>query len=272
MDASLAKGLKNSMFRQIENDVQISSNRLGEYSKKLFNIRSRNQWPKFLGGLYDLMGKLIVAKYHGGTQRKPFICFCLFEGEERKYNSWKENCINSTYVYFSINPPNIVAHPIGFSISDHAIQRIYERAFSDTDPINENFSKFDFSRELIYVPIWSLFWSSRFVNYHDQEKKASVVIPAPNGLFFGEINDSHFHISEIRTFLAVKQLNAVELSLWKDMMKLSDEYLNSIFPFILFLSSRDTGSRNYADDFDVFMNKVAPLEERLMQYLYPIAD
>jgi len=97
----------------------------------------------------------MLAIHFGGSERKPFLCLSTFENSEREFNTWKERCISSKVHYFNFDPIGVNSEPSGFNISEHAIQRIFERAYSDLDPMAEGFKKIDFTNELRMAPLWS---------------------------------------------------------------------------------------------------------------------
>lgn len=232
MDPSLAKGLKNQLFREISDEIDGVTKQWIKFIKQSKPDSSRLRWEKFCNEIDGIFGPFLIAKYKGGSKRKPFLCTAMFENENRKYNSWNENCIYSKFNYYTINPVWADSFPDVFSVSEHAIQRIFERSFTDASPADKNFRKVQFANELRYAPLWATFWvymTNKTFQYESIES-IEIVIPSPNGLFFGEIRRNSY--CEIRTFLASHQLSVKENNLLEKMQVISQKFSESVIPFI----------------------------------------
>ena len=232
MDPSLAKGLKNQLFREISDDIDSSIKQWEKYCKESKLNKSRLKWEKFCEGIDGVYGPFLLAKYRGGSKRKPFICMATFENRSRQYNSWNERCIFSVLIYFANNPVWVETLARGFSVSEHAIQRIFERSFTDESPAEKDFKKVHFATELRYVPLWSTFWVgvTNTVFKTESFDSIEIVLPSPNGLFFGEIRRDSY--CEIRTFLSASQLSSKQSTLYEKMMFISHKFSNSVIPFL----------------------------------------
>jgi hypothetical protein len=232
MDPSLAKGLKNQLFREFSDDIDNSIKQWEKYCKESKLNKSRLKWEKFCEGIDGVYGPYLLAKYRGGSKRKPYICMATFENGSRQYNSWNERCIFSVLIYFANNPVWVETLVKGFSVSEHAIQRIFERSFTDESPAEKDFRKVHFATELQYAPLWSTFWVgvTNIVFKTNSFESIEIVLPSPNGLFFGEIRRDSF--CEIRTFLSSSQLSAKQNSLHGKMQVISNRFVDSIIPFM----------------------------------------
>jgi hypothetical protein len=238
MDPSLAKGLKNQLFREIDDDLSVFIKKWAAYVRSSNPQKSRSNWTKFSQGIEDLFGQFMLASHVGGTARKPFLCLSTFENDERIFNTWSEKCFTSKIIYFNYDPIGVNSEHSGFNISEHAIQRIFERSYSDFDPLGESFKKINFTNELRMVPLWSFFWSLKLTELTYREnsigQKMQITIPAVSGLLLGEISSSNTHKAEIRTFVSLDQLSENQYRIWEMMIDISKKYLKSVVPFLFF--------------------------------------
>lgn len=235
MDFSLAKGLKNQLFRELSEEIDIVIERFTKYYYESKPASSRLKWENFCEGIDEVFGPYLLAKYKGGSKRKPFLCIATFENERRQYSSWEENCISSKLIYVGYNPLWIQALPIGFATYEHAIQRIFERSHTTESVVKKDFEKVHFVRELAHSPLWAVFWAIKAMTVFktDEVKSMKIVIPSSNGLLFGEIQEKFSVRCDIRTFVAKSQLSFRQLDLMILMNEISDKYVNSIIPFLL---------------------------------------
>jgi len=235
MDSSLAKGLKNQLFRELSEEIDIVIQRWSKYCINAKLASSRSKWGNFCNGMDAVLGPFLLAKYIGGSKRKPLLCMASFENENRQYNSWDENCISSKLNYLGHNPLWVESLPMGFSVSEHAIQRIFERSYTAESILNQDFQKVHFVRELLYAPLWSVFWTINAMTIFKRADANSIeiIIPSPNGLLLGEILKKFTLRCEIRTFVAQPQLSVQQLNLMQMMNGLSERYIDSIIPFSL---------------------------------------
>ena len=250
MDPSLAKGLKNQLFREISDEIDDVIEHWIKYCKESKLDSSRLKWEKFCEGIDGVFGPFLLAKYRGGSKRKPYLCMATFENDERQYNSWNENCIFSKLLYFTNNPVWVESVPKAFSVSEHAIQRIFERSLTDESPREKNFRKVHFAYELRFAPLWATFWvyitNPKFES--GSVESIEIVLPSPSGLFFGEIHKDSY--CEIRTFLSASQLSSKQSILYEKMMFISHKFSNSVIPFLFhkFISDQ-SGSIDELIDF-----------------------
>jgi hypothetical protein len=236
VDPSLAKGLRNQLFREIDDDIAAFIRKWRAYVQKSQPQKSRSNWIKFSNDIESVYGQYMLANHSGGTDRKPFLCLSTFENTERTLNTWSERCFSSKVLYFNFDPIGVYSEQSGFNISEHAIQRIFQRSYSDQDPMGEYFKKINFTNELRLAPLWSFFWSLLLIGLNNSKKVTgkgiNIVIPTVSGLLLGEIFTSDFHKCEIRTFISKQQFSAEQLVHWQAMMRISEKYLKSVIPFL----------------------------------------
>jgi hypothetical protein len=86
MDSSLAKGIKNQLFREIDKDIA----RIYQTLEKLY---SKIETAKVdligvtLKGIESVYAQYMLAIHFGGSERKPFLCLSTFENSEREFNT-----------------------------------------------------------------------------------------------------------------------------------------------------------------------------------------
>ncbi len=260
MDTSLAKGLKNQLFKELSDEINSVAGSWAKHCKKSkINFFSRNKWEIFYADTVRMLGHFSLASHRGGSKRNPFLCVATFENQEIDYESWKEKCISSHLIYITMREAHVESVPMGFSIGEHAIQRIFERTYLDSTPLEDGFKKIYFANELNHAPLWSTFWISRgFSRFaKDPLDSIEIVMPGQNGLFLGKISRDSIHRCQLRTFVSKQQLSSSQLILFEKMQKISDEYKNSIIPFCLidFISKQKTSE----SEFNLFMNHAQKL-------------
>ncbi len=233
MDSSLARGLKNQLFRNLTNHVDEVISRYFQYLKRARLDKRPSDWGKFCDDTEKLLGPLLLAQHKGGTKRKPYLCIYTLENESRDFNSWTEQCISTSQLFISANPPAFEVAPLGFNISDHAIKRIYERSLNDSAPLSDSFQHIQVLSELSLATYYIPYWGFRMLQSEKESER--IFLPSPNGVLLGEINRRTFIRAEIRTFLSLSQLNKDEQRMRTDMIELAKKF-ESIHPF-LFLPS-----------------------------------
>lgn len=265
MDNSLAKGIKNQLFREIGKLIQDTADRWLYFLTRSKVALGRKQWEKSVNEISKHVDPFLISLYVGGSKRKPFLCIATLENDDRLFNSWQERCVRCILFYFSINP---IAHEVihmGFNLSEHAIMRIFERVYSDKDPLGIKFKTTDFVGELKYAPLWSVFWTTSLVESRRvlDIEKLDVIIPSPNGVLLGNISYPAVHVVELRTFLSQAQLNSEQRNLLDAMREISDRLDRSIFPFLLMKS---LGNKEEIEKkFDEFLSETKEIRELLRQ-------
>jgi hypothetical protein len=262
MDGSLARGLRNQLFRDLNDHVDKVISRYVTYIKIARLDKRPSDWQKFCIDTETILGKLLIAKYLGGTKRKPYLCIYTWESGKRRFNSWTEQCISSSQIFLSFNPAGFEVSPLGFNISDHAIQRIYERSFSNEDPVSGSFSHIKVLNELRYVPFFTGYWTTRVASVSSDSE--NIFFPSPNGALIGQIQKKTLNRAEIRTFLSVSQLSDYQVRLRLQMISLL-QTLKAIDPFLLLLATtesikwRSIDVEPYLDEYDFVTSKISQL-------------
>ncbi len=234
MDPSLARGVKNQAFREMAPQVELSIDR---FKKLLLSSKagtSLNNWNRFTDQIDSTFADLLIKKHIGGSKRKPYLCVSTLDSQLGKsFNSWNEQCLNSVQLITIYSPWFFEATYAGYSISEHAVQRIYERAIA-SDALNADKSKLSLlTEQLLMTPAWSSFW----INFAHQllsegeDEKIRIAIPTAAGLLLGELSMKSIHKVEIRTFVSDAQLHTNQRELKKNMISALGNINSNLLPF-----------------------------------------
>ncbi len=236
MDPSLAKGVKNQLLREICSKVNTTIDDIVKYSSKS-NLKNsgRNEWPQHVNNIIKIIGQFSLATSSMGSKRKPTLLLYLFEDKDRSFNTWEERCVSSELLQISINPFFSKVTQAGFNISEHAIQRIFERAVPHNNPITSNEIVHVFLNELRFAPVISAYWfwliSQEIIN--TTSKNIDIIIPSVNGLFLGQITVQKINRCEIRTFVPVESLSMAQRQSRDLIMIFAENFENTEIAFLI---------------------------------------
>jgi len=237
MDPSLAKGHKNEFFRQLYFGInKIVHDFQQTAEKSIPKFRKRSQWDKFIDQGLRQLGEYLLHHTILGSKRHPILLLYLFEDKsERSYNSWNEKCISSCALFLSASPFNCFVRPIGFNLSEHAIQRTFERLIPANITLSHSEKLRMVTTELQHAPIVCAFWSlvAALQLTRGETAPFAVTVPTPNGLLLGEINPQKINRCELRTFVANDQLFAEQQKIRTDLIFLSTVFSGSAIAFLL---------------------------------------
>jgi len=243
MDPSLAKGHKNEFFRQLNSGINKIIQEFQQTAEKSIpKFNKRNQWERFIDKSVRQLGKYLLHHIILGSKRHPILLLYLFEGQsERSYNSWNEKCISSCTLFLSASPFNCFVRPIGFNLSEHAIQRIFERLIPKNITMSYNEKLQMVTNELQYAPIVCAFWHLVAVLQLQRRETdpIEVTIPTPNGILIGQINPQKMNKCELRTFVMNDQLFAKQQKNRTDLLFLSTVLSGSEMAFFLLSIPKD---------------------------------
>ena len=243
MDPTLAKGHKNDFFREVRAELnQVVQNHLRLTRSAIPTFRKRSQWDKYVGQCVKQLGDYLLHHRIVGSKRHPALCLYLFDEEaERAYNSWNEKCLGSCAFILSANPFDAVVRILGFNLSEHAVQRIFERQIADNVALTYTEKLHLIIGELQHVPLLCAFWSIVALLRLSREETAhfEVLVPTPHGLLLGEMSPSKMHLCELRTFVPCDQLFASQHQLRNDLLSLSARFGESAMAFYLLSVTKD---------------------------------
>lgn len=205
MTDSLSAGLTSRFFAESDESKARILLQLGHRKA------SDKKWPKALGELKAILQGSVLSSYEGGSNRQPYyMADILHTMGDRKYNTWNEKCLTAVTCFLSSDPRLLEWLPSCYSISEHAIRRLFLR----TKPTSKagGIQVKSILVELELLPFWANYWTCVFF---DSSRKALYdkchpIIPTRSGLLLGEYN-SALKTVEIRTFVDDDRLTADQL-------------------------------------------------------------
>jgi len=230
---SLAKGLKDRFFNEMINGAKIASDK---FVKKKITSKNRSSFAKLAATVKSSFEENALIVYEGGSNGKPYLIFDLLTTmEDRQYNSWDEKCLTGTTFLFNYSPSVTLDSFTTYSISEHAIARLYLR----TKPVLKNGivdCKY-ITRELFYVPIWASFWGAILYAYGSSKffENASPLIPTHSGIFICDFDEKNMK-PEIRTFVDDVHLSESQVATKNLMLQASKGLEVSPLSFLVLLA------------------------------------
>lgn len=231
MDEKLAKGFSKQFYSWFIEDYENMIEKVYE-NDKLFAERNdhKNRFKKWALKRQSFMKDFNISFLFGGSSNNPFLLeqsYLVLKGEDSNENprGFDEYHLYPTISLFSFSERNlsdsereqkqILLEAGNYMVSQHTIQRIYQRTdyFDNEKKINH----YAIIKELKYVSVWTNYW-------HILNKKRpidhvkNIIIPAPNGIFLGEIiknpNKSslikHSSILHLNTFIGLRELSDIQ--------------------------------------------------------------
>lgn len=249
MDEKLAKGFSKQFLSWFMDDyLKKTDKAFNEFEtlNKRNCLQDKNSFKKWALKRQKILEDFNIGFLLGGSSNQPFLL-------EQGYLILKEDDVNlrprafdeyhlySTVSLFSfserylsdseIEERKILLEDANYIISQHAIQRIYQRTdyFDSEKAINH----YAIIKELKYVPVWSSYWFTL------NKKKAgdinNVIIPAPKGIFFGQFLKKPYEDSivlHINTFYGLNQLSDIQKNIREELLIIQKGFESSYLSFI----------------------------------------
>jgi hypothetical protein len=226
INETLAKGMKDRFFQDFQAEIS------EPFAKTMKSMTLRNtkrgKWIHAARIYVDRLEPFLIASYEGGSRVKPyFVTTTLAILDSREYNTWDEKCLFSFQGLLSFDPAFVDVRWGYFNIGEHAIMRLFMRS-----PIQEDergtLKPYSIIKQLLYVPLWSTFWTwfhgmTADIDFRDD---LSIPIPAPDGLFFGRLSKEERAV-EIRTFINTKSASQDAKTVRDLMIQISEPLLHS---------------------------------------------
>lgn len=232
-DESQAKGLKNHLIREVENQL-IEFLEPFENSHEFSdvgNLSSINSFNRFNAALSKGIDRFTTSKYEGLSKGKKYVAYAtICSSDSREYEQWTEKSIYG----FNVLVGNTFECEEGsYSLSEHTITRYFQRR-NFTDSFNPNKDIFLLIEDLKYVPYYSAYWT-RMAFFHLRKlgvKKIDIEIPGVSGLFLCEMNiDEIFGKVEIRTYISDEMLSDHQKQKKEFLVNALDGLEGSALPF-----------------------------------------
>lgn len=232
MNESLAKGLKNHFFREINDDINRALNNLNK--RKVGS--SLNSWAKFCAEVKKDFNDAAIVIYEGGSNRKPYLAVNgLLRDDENEINDWQEKCVSSVVAVLDFENKFVKVERAFFNISEHTISRMFLRLKSNdgSQPVTNK----QIIEELNLIPLWTNFWINLIYEFTDGfqnvKKLAAItpIIPSKNGLFFVSFMNLEVPQIEIRTFVDDSHLREEQIFIKKNMYQATKDLAVSPLAF-----------------------------------------
>jgi hypothetical protein len=280
-DESQSRGLKNHLIRELELQTRAA---LDVHTNKLDDsyviAGSLNSLKRMSDGLQRGLKKFSILSYSGFTNNKKFYAFSNIESSsKREYNTWEEKCLYSQNVLLSQKVFEFLGGT--YNISEHAITRIFQR---NTFPENFDTQKdiFHVLNELKFLPAYAAYWNRFSLNFTINLgiKKFDIIIPAPSGVFIGEINDPKTPMLEVRTYLSLEMLDAKQKQIRNIYIEAMKDLNESPLPFFLLLEcyTQDNVeleakilSGRLLQSFEMIFNEMIAVEDVILDFDWSIA-
>ena len=224
VDDSLARGFRNAFLRYVEAEQERVFNRVGAC------ISGHDHGPhvprkKAHGFMRELDGAakspLVLHRRTLEARRlsrwwyvQPYV------SKDYPVNNWQENVL--TLEYTIVLPLQQViwtdTKRFHFTVSTHAIQRIFQRISWPELPTEKSIIP-ELAELVLYAPAWwSALLSSEVTADGAEEKfRYLAFIPTQHGAFLGNFDEP---MLDLRTFICTEQMTQKQLSLWKDAMQI----------------------------------------------------
>lgn len=191
--------------------------------------------------LNKLMDRYTIVKIVGGSKKHPYgASIGLMTFDKRPYNHWNEKCLWPMVSLVTSYTDEFLRFRGVFTISEHAIKRIFERNKKiTTADIKTQINVSVVMQEMSFVPLLTTIWMDLI--FHSEIKEEHIehyhpIIPTENGLFLCEVYRSDAPAIEIRTFVSDDELSFEQSEFSKVIKSACERYKNSPICFEPYIS------------------------------------
>lgn len=238
VDESLAKGLTHRLFGEIEHQEDV----ILKIDPDNHNFKRMKDFDKYVACARISYGRLNLLDYVGGSTKKPYFASHVIQVyKELKHKDergeWDEDGLYGCGLIFNTNPYFKSTQPVGYRIRKHLITRLFQR---NKPEYKENglIDCLGVLRNFKFVPFWWAFWDELLFTegagrdewWGEFNGNFRPVIPSEHGLFLCRFVDKFL---DINTFVESSMLRPEQLSLLKELKKISNDLLSSPLPFEL---------------------------------------
>jgi hypothetical protein len=265
MDSSLARGLKKSLFEELNKEIDEAIEKFHLFTAQRNLSQNRNIWPKYYRDCEKFLHPFLISKFLGGSERKPLIGLTLFEPSESARNSWNEPCLSTTQMMIGHDPWCVKGVSGGFNIGEHAIHRLFQRGVSNEAVLTESRHNFDILLELKYASLWCGYWTLTCISRTSRLETEQLypIIPTPSGLLLCEIHLKTLNRIEIRTFISESMLSSQQAELRNRMLETSEKMNGSAVVCAVGLCS--LGRKDWMSDIELMTADIEPYSVALDQ-------
>lgn len=268
MDEILAQGYSKQFLTWLNEDLTSTRLQVQKLTDKIHPFDHRNNFIKFAEEIRKLYKNLSLNFLIGGSKRKPFIAFVSFSSEENKYENWEEKeLIPSTIIYLNNGQVKPLLSP--FTLSEHALKRLYQRSNINKDLIAKN--HYAIIKEMSLLPLWSAFWASFKTLTETDDLSLNIYLPGIEGLFLAKIEQFKYGAKvHIRTYLGPKDLSEKQVYIKEALKNAGQDLENSILSF--FPSAWNYFPQQNAIDFDLLLYRLKKNNRELGEMLIESGD
>jgi hypothetical protein len=259
MDEILAKGFSKQFLTWLNEDLIKTRVLAQKLVDKMQPFAHRNNFMKFAEELKKIYSNLSLNFLIGGSERRPFIAFVSFSSEENEYETWEEKeLIPSTIIYLNNEQMQPVLSP--FTVSEHALKRIYQRANIKIQEIEKN--HYAIINEMSLIPLWASFWAAFKTMTDTEDLSLNVYIPGIEGLFLIKMENLKYgNRIHVRTYLGPNDLSDDQVFIRDTLKNAGTGFENSLLSF--FPSSWDKFPGQCTIDFDLILYRLKKNNQNL---------
>ncbi len=266
MDEVLASGYAKQFLSWLDDDLIKARNDMQKLVENTNPFNHRNNFKKFAEKINSIYIKLSLNFFIGGTERKPFVAFISYSAKKGQYENWEEKeIIPVVVIFFSDGQGETLRSP--FTISEHALKRIFQRS----GIIVEKNNHYAITEEMSYIPVWASFWTLFQGLTETSDLDLEVYIPGKQGLFLIKMQKiKSVSIIHVRTYLGPKNLNEDQIFLRDTLIQASNNLQNSMLSF--FPTSQRIYQGQVSIDFDLILYRLKPFVDKLSPLLIRSKD
>ena len=283
MDEKLAKGFSKQFYSWFIEDYEKIIDKVYT-DNKLFMERNvhKNKFKKWALKRQSLLKNFNICFLLGGSSNHPYLLeqsYLLLKGEDPNENP---RGFDEYHLYPAISltsfserylsdsereQKQILLEDGNYIISQHAIQRIYQR--TDYFDKEKTINHYAIIKELEYIPVWASYWYilCNIDYYEELENIKNFIIPAPNGIFLGKFikkpNDTR-SILHLNTFYGLRELSDIQKNIRDELILIQNGFENS---HLSFFNHGLTRSDLYLDIFNPCITVFTTMNYRLNKFL-----
>jgi len=225
MEFKLAKGLSNRFLREFKSKHDLNEENLRRRLKFFFDRRdgrtSARDWIKIIN-IFSSASNTVMKLQTGRAKKTELYRINIEPADLNPLKDWDELAIVGVISKLSLRSAELIEGDVVFSLSQHCIQRIFERKIHTISSFDlETFDHKIIIEELSYVSIYAALmrkFATELDNYMtvtvdyvlDGSKfntNLPILIPSETGIFLGEFQDG---VLLLRTFLHRDQISDVQ--------------------------------------------------------------
>ena len=226
LDESLAKGLKNTLWRAAQEEFKriVAIARQNENRPAFATRKGARRGIDLIEKKFATPLRLANGRREG---RKPLWWFVMLTMDENiAVNEWQENVFGFCFAGERFLPHHFNFCDLRSRISEHAVSRLYQRAPKDGElPLLDSIYP-----ELTCAALHGYWHFLALRLLHDDGEPFTAFVPTDTGAFLGEMSKCGGYL-DLRTYIVKDQMRPDQLRLWDELKALNiEESARQIFP------------------------------------------